>query len=80
MLKCFQIFFRGNNQIPEWAYLCDTWILNLVIMFGNQNNYQIQNLAIIMHHKDKPIPEFDYFLQRKNICAFWWSQINYYGI
>ena len=22
--KCFQIFFRGNNQIPELAYLCDT--------------------------------------------------------
>ena len=51
-------------------------------MFGTQNNYQIQNSAIMMYHKDKPIPEFDYFLRRKseNICAFWRPQINNYGI
>jgi hypothetical protein len=42
---------------------------NNQIMFGNQNNYQNQNLSIIMYHKDKPIPEFDYFLE-ENLKTF----------
>ena len=33
-------------------------------MFDDQNNYQNQILSIILYCKNKPIPEFDYFLQR----------------
>ena len=37
--KCFQIFFGGNNQIPELAYLCDAQLLTNSGS-GNYSGYQ----------------------------------------
>ena len=83
----WQEIVAGRSRTPGPSLI--SWQRNLItdkdnnrIMFGNQNNYQIQNSAIFMYHKDKLILEFDYFLQRKseNICVFWRSQINNYRI
>ena len=61
MVQAFQSGL-GQPTAISWQRNLITDKDNNQIMFGNQNNYQIQNLAIIMYHKDKPIPEFDYFL------------------
>ena len=47
----------------SWQCNPTTHKVNNQIMFSNQNNCQNQILSIVVYHKDKPIPEFDYFIQ-----------------
>jgi hypothetical protein len=39
-------------------------------MFDSRNNYKNQISSIILYHEDKPISEFDYFLQGKSKYIF----------